>query len=198
MIVLASLSPRRKELLKGLGLDVKVVGSNVDEGMFKDNKNPLTHVLRLSLEKAKDVAGREKGVIIGADTIVFLDGDIIGKPKDEKDAETILKRISGKVHTVYTGFTIIDNRTPIKTYQRAVSSEVKIKELTPEEMDWYISTGEPMDKAGAYAVQGLGAFMVEWIRGSWTNVVGLPLTEVVQALKEMGVLRFTKEGLRIV
>ena len=198
MIVLASLSPRRRELLKGLGLDVKVVGSNVDEDMFKDNKNPLTHVLRLSLEKAKDVSERERGVIIGADTIVFLDGEIIGKPRDEEDAKAILRRISGRVHTVYTGFTIIDNRTPIKTYQRAVSSEVKIKELTPEEIEWYVSTGEPMDKAGAYAVQGLGAFMVEWIKGSWTNVVGLPLTEVVQALKEMGVLEFTKEGLKIV
>ena len=198
MIILASLSPRRRELLKGLGLDVKVVGSNVDEDMFKDNKNPLTHVLRLSLEKAKNVSEKEKGVIIGADTIVFLDGEIIGKPKDEEDAKVILRRISGRVHTVYTGFTIIDNRTPIKTYQRAVSSEVKIKELTPEEIEWYVSTGEPMDKAGAYAVQGLGAFMVEWIKGSWTNVVGLPLTEVVQALKEMGVLEFTKEGLKIV
>ncbi len=198
MIVLASLSPRRKELLKGLGLDVKVVGSSVDEDMFKNNKNPLTHVLRLSLEKAKDVAGREKGVIIGADTIVFLNGEIIGKPRDEEEAKDILGRISGRVHTVYTGFTIIDNRTPIRTYQRAVSSEVKIKELTTEEIDWYVSTGEPMDKAGAYAVQGMGAFMVEWIRGSWTNVVGLPLTEVVQALREMGVLEFTREGLKVV
>ncbi len=196
MLILASLSPRRIDLLRSLGLEFKVVGSGVDEEVFSHD-DPRTHVLRVSLEKVRAVSEKERGVIIGADTVVFLDGRILGKPKDEEDARGILEFISGKEHTVYTGFTIVDNRGSIKTYQKVVESVVKIKDLSREEVEWYISTGEPMDKAGAYAVQGIGAYMVEYIKGSYTNVVGLPMTEVVEALLGMKVLSFSGNGVRV-
>ncbi len=178
-------------------MEIKVVGSGVEESNLQKEENPVSHVLKLSMEKARAVAEREKGVILAADTIVYLEPEILGKPKDVEDAKRLLRKLSGKYHTVYTGFTILDNRVVQRAYQRVVESKVKIKDLSDEEIEWYVSTDEPMDKAGAYAVQGIGAFMVERIEGSYTNVVGLPLTEVVEALKEMGVLVFDKKGIKV-
>ena len=190
-LILASASPRRKDLLAGLGLDFEISPAHIDE-TIKDGETPVAHAMRLAGEKARAVArGLTDGLVIGADTIVVIDGDILGKPGSEDGAARMLRRISGKVHTVITAFTVIDASIVDgggKEETVAVESEVAIKKLTDKEISDYVATGEPMDKAGSYAVQGTGSFMVEGVKGSYTNVVGLPTDELLEALGRFGML----------
>jgi len=192
-IILASASPRRRELLKHLGLTFEVIPSKIEEDV-KYGEEPCEHVLRLARLKAQEIArDQDSAVIIGADTIVVLGGEILGKPKDEEEAFAMLSQLSGRVHKVFTGFCVLD-ASDGSEYSEAVESKVRFKHLTPEEIRGYIKTGEPMDKAGAYAVQGRGSYMIKEIQGSYTNVVGLPLCELVEVLSRVKVIDLFPEG----
>ena len=193
-IILASASPRRQELLSSVGIKFRVEASNVDEEPIID-ESPQEHVLRLASAKAREVAGRVKQSdevwVLGADTIVIIDGELLGKPEGRVDALHMLKKLSGRTHKVSTGYSIF-NPSRDEEIKRAVETTVKFKALTDDEITRYVASGEPMDKAGAYAIQGLGAFMVEEIKGSYSNVVGLPLCQVVNDLEEAGAVRLFK------
>jgi septum formation protein len=186
-IVLASASPRRAELLESAGIRFTVIPGDIDETPFHE-EDPVAHVLRLAEGKACEVASRAEGrFFIGADTIVLCDGEIMGKPCDTADADRMLRRLSGRTHQVITGFALLDRSTG-NVISRSVSTDVTFKSLTDAEIAAYVSTGCPLDKAGAYAIQGGAAYMVEKIDGSYTNVVGLPLCEVVETLQVVGAL----------
>jgi len=187
-LILASSSPRRKELLKQIGLRFEVVPSGVEE-RIKDGENPVEHVLRLAEEKALDVANKSRDSwVIAADTIVLVDGEILGKPAKEKEAYQMLLKLSGKEHRVITGFCILNTGNG-ESVKESVETTVTFKELSEEEIRGYIKTKEPFDKAGGYAIQGKGSFMIREIKGSYTNVVGLPICEVVEALERVGGVR---------
>jgi septum formation protein len=185
-IVLASTSQRRKELLEKLGLKFRI-----DPGEFPEKSRsdlpPEGLVKYNSIGKATAIAAKyPDAVIIAADTIGVIRNHIIGKPQDAKDAEKMLRNLSGKTHRVITGLTVLDTGSE-KMLTRTVVTFVHIKELKPEEIFSYIKTGEPLDKAGAYAIQGLGALIVEKINGDYYNVVGLPLKTLADCLKECGI-----------
>ena len=181
-IILASQSPRRIELLQQITTDFEVIPSAIEE-IFDPQRTPLENAVALAVEKAQSVARNHKGhIVLGADTLVVLDGKIIGKPTDQNDAYQILKRLGGREHQVITGVAIVNN----STFKDAAVSTVVIKPLTDEEIIRYIDTGEPMDKAGAYAIQGKGAFMVSSYRGSYTNIVGFPMETVKALLHQAG------------
>ncbi|MCX5851239.1 MAG: Maf family protein [Deltaproteobacteria bacterium] len=187
--ILASVSPRRRMLLKEAGLDFEVIPSGIHE-TFRSGETVREHVIRLSREKAREVSSRRPGSwVLAADTIVVIDGDVIGKPRTPQDARMILTRLSGREHTVVTGFTVMHG-AGISCVSDAVESKVLFKTIPGDEIEWYITTDEPYDKAGGYAVQGKAAFFIKEIRGSHTNVIGLPLCEVMQALKNAGVVSF--------
>lgn len=182
-IILASQSPRRKELLAGLDIDFECFHPEVDETLLP-NEAPEGHALRLARAKAHKAAETlGDGLYIGADTVVALDGAIFGKPRDLPDAEDILACLSGETHSVITAYCVLDKSSG-KEILKAVETRVTIKELTDIEIKDYVATLEPMDKAGAYAVQGIGCFMVEKLEGSYSNVVGLPMEELVESLRE--------------
>ncbi len=183
-IVLASASPRRTELMALAGLEFSVTAADICENVLPGEK-PADHVMRLSREKADAVANRAEGrFFIGADTIVVLDDAIIGKPVDESDAARMLSSLSGRDHEVITGFTVFDRISGIHI-SRCVSTEVTFKTLGESEIAAYIRTGCPMDKAGAYAVQGGAVHFVRSINGSYSNVIGLPMTELYEVLQTM-------------
>ena len=178
-IILASNSPRRKELLQQVGIDFEVQAANVEE--ITDKNKPDEVVMDLSQLKAKAIADKNPGrVILAADTVVAYDGDILGKPADEEDAFNMLLCLSGKTHQVYTGVTIVDEAGKINTFSEC--TEVVMYDNSPELIKKYIATGEPMDKAGAYGIQGKGAVLVKEIKGDYNNVVGLPLAKVYRSL----------------
>lgn len=186
-IVVASGSPRRSELLASVGIAFEVVPSRVAEEV-EPGESAEEHVVRLSLEKAREVAGRDNVAgrfFLGSDTVVVRDGEILGKPADAEDAARMLRSLSGRDHRVLSGYAIIDRQSDTVVAE-SVSTRVRFRELTEAEIAGYIASGEPFDKAGAYAIQGLGAFMVREIEGSYTNVVGLPLCEVVEVLQRLG------------
>ena len=186
-IVLASASPRRRELLAQVGINFQVVPSEADETLLA-GESPEAHVVRLSCDKAMEVAGRpHQGGrwFIGSDTVVVRDGVILGKPADANEAASMLASLSGRSHRVISGYAVHDRRTG-RMISAAVTTRVFFKNLTHREIEGYIATGEPFDKAGAYAIQGVGAFMIPRIEGSYTNVVGLPLCAVISALEELG------------
>lgn len=181
-IYLASKSPRRRKLLKQLNLKFKSFGIDIDETV-KRNENPSSAVVRLSREKL-EIAKRKKlnGIIITADTTVVLGKEILGKPKNEKDAFDILKLLSGRTHIVYTGFSVYNsiNQKTISEYEK---TEVTFRKLSDQEILEYIASGSPMDKAGAYGIQDdFGAVFIKKINGCYYNVVGLPLAKLYQAL----------------
>ncbi|NWF93838.1 MAG: septum formation inhibitor Maf [Syntrophaceae bacterium] len=195
-LILASRSPRRYELLKQIGLDFDVIPSGIEEDFVPD-ESPREHVIRLAEAKAFDVGNRYPDRwVIAADTMVYVDGDVLGKPKTMEEAMEMLKRLSGREHRVLTGFSVRHFGKGIRD-QEAVETAVRVKGLTPAEMDWYVRTGEPFDKAGGYAIQGIGSFMIESIRGSYTNVVGLPVCEVIQMLNRLGALTIADFRLQI-
>ncbi len=187
LIILASASPRRSELLESAGIVFSVVPADIPEEPLP-GELPSDHVLRLAQEKALVVAGIIEGdLYIGADTVVVCDEEIMGKPVDAAAARRMLSLLSGRAHQVITGFAVHDKTTGV-THSQVVSTRVFFKPLTLEEINAYIATGCPFDKAGAYAIQGGAAYMVQKIEGSYSNVVGLPLCEVVEVLRSFGVL----------
>ena len=188
-IVLASASPRRRELLASLSIPFTAIPSTVDE-QERPGESPEEHVLRLAREKALEVASRptvDGRWFLGSDTVVLQDDRLLGKPRDREEAAAMLRSLSGRSHRVLSSYAIYDRRQ--RTFVAGVvSTRVRFKELTEREIAGYIATSEPFDKAGAYAIQGIGAFMILGIEGSYTNVVGLPLCEVVEALERIGAL----------
>lgn len=183
--ILASASPRRRELLQQAGVPFAVIPSNTDE-QVQPGESPEVYALRVAREKATDVAAHQAGNwVLGADTIVAIDDTILGKPRDVADGFRMLRLLSGRPHRVMTAFVLLDpNGHPYA--QQIVTSHVKFKALTDTRIHEYLATGEPFDKAGGYAVQGLGAALVEKVEGSYSNVVGLPLDEVLAVLRTVG------------
>jgi len=189
-IVLASASPRRSELLASVGIPFLVVPSRAPEEVLP-GETPEAHVVRLSAEKAQEVASRcpEAGRwYVGSDTVVVRDGDILGKPKSREEAAAMLRSLSGRSHLVLSGYAVHDRRLG-STHTGLGSTRVLFRELSDSRIQGYLDTGEPFDKAGSYAIQGIGAFMVRSIEGSYTNVVGLPLCELVELLERLGAAR---------
>ena len=187
--ILASASPRRRELFQSIGLKFKIIPAHVNEN-YLAGESPRQHVKRLSIDKAIIIARKyPEAWVLGADTIVVIDGLILGKPKNEAQARKMLQKLSGREHKVFTGFTIA--HVAAKIYKtKVIQSAVQFKTISPKEMDWYVSCDEPYDKAGGYAVQGKGAYFIQSIRGSYTNVIGLPLCEVLEELKKLKAINF--------
>jgi len=186
-LILASQSPRRRSLLSQAGLAFKVIPSLFDEKSVSV-LSPAAYVMTLAEGKTADIAGRyPRSWVIGADTVVLIDGSILGKPGSRSEARTMLKRLSGKVHQVLTGYAV-SCRAKHKKFTDVVTTDVTFKKLTTQEIEWYVHTAEPYDKAGAYAIQGLGTFLVKHINGSYTNVVGLPVCELFELLIKEGVI----------
>jgi septum formation protein len=191
-LILASKSPRRRSLLEQAGLEFSVIPSN-----FKENSlslsSPESYVRRLAEAKAKDISQKyPDSWVIGADTIVFIDNAMLGKPGTRPEAREMLRRLSGKTHQVLTGYCICCQAMD-RLFSETIITDVCFKELTKLQIDWYIDSGEPFDKAGAYAIQGIGTFLVKRIHGSYTNVVGLPICEVLEFLLNEGVVELTTE-----
>jgi nucleoside triphosphate pyrophosphatase len=183
-LILASASPRRQELLRSAGISFEIIPSEVEEE-WGEGETPEAYVVRLARLKAVKVGERHKTRwVLAADTIVVIDGRILGKPRDRREAQGMLEMLSDREHRVVTGYCLLQICSG-KSRQGSVVSRVRFKELSPDEVRWYLDTGEPFDKAGAYAIQGKAAFMVKEVQGSYTNVVGLPLCEIVEALRGM-------------
>ena len=185
-IILASQSPRRKELLSQMGLrGFKITSPEVDETV-EEHMPPAQVVEELSRRKALAVAGHADpdDLIIAADTVVALEGAVLGKPADQRDAFAMLSALSGNRHYVYTGLTVIQGDQVVTQHE---CTTVTFRELEPEEISHYIATGEPMDKAGAYGIQGYGALLVEGIQGDYYNVMGLPVCRLGKILARFGV-----------
>ena len=191
-IILASASPRRRYLLKQAGLDFSVVPSRFNENSLAMS-TPESYVRQLAEHKAKDVSQRHPDSwVIGADTIVLIQDTILGKPNSRAEAYGMLKKLGGNTHQVLTGYCICC-QTKGRIFSDTVKTDVQFKSLSEKEIEWYIQTGEPFDKAGAYAIQGLGTFLVKSINGSYTSVVGLPVCEVIEFLIKEGVMEFRHE-----
>lgn len=184
-LVLASTSPRRTDLLRQLGLRFEVVDPGQAEN--SSSTDAETRVRENSLSKGRAVAeGLGDGIVIAADTVVLLDGKILEKPRDAYDAANMLKTLSGRVHTVVSAVTVIDAPSK-KEDTRVVRTRVKIRNLTEDQVEAYVASGEPLDKAGAYAAQGLGSVLIEWVDGCFYNVVGLPLSLLYDMLRAVGI-----------
>lgn len=172
-----------------LGMAFEVIPSHIEEEEI-DGETPREHVARLSQAKAREVGKKfHDRWILGADTIVFIDGEVLGKPRTGAEAHCMLRKLSGREHMVMTGVFIYHPKLN-RSAGTVVETRVAIKKLTDKEIEGYIKTGEPFDKAGAYAVQGIGMFMIEKVFGSHTNVIGLPVCEVVSELRRLGAIRF--------
>ena len=181
-IILASMSPRRRELMRLIPAEFEVCAVDIDETIDK-NKSPSENAMEIAKLKARAASKLyDDEIIIGCDTIVAIGDKILGKPQDESDAERILLELSGAEHRVYTGVCILNAG---KATQFCGSANVKMKELTNDEISWYIATGEPMDKAGAYGIQGYGALFIERINGDDYSVVGLPICKLNSELKNI-------------
>ncbi len=192
--MLASSSPRRRNMLASLGLSFRILTPRIDEDPEQDEA-PADYVLRLACEKANEASseiprGRRASdcvYIVAADTVVVLDNRILGKPEDRDEAAAMLRDLSGRTHEVMTGLCVLrvtESTREVREKSKVVTTRVTFKTLSAAEIDAYIATDEPMDKAGAYGIQGYAAYMVSQIQGSYTNVVGLPLCEVIQMLSE--------------
>jgi septum formation protein len=182
-IILGSASPRRRELLGQLGLEFDVLSPDVDETPI-GREGPLEYVRRVAVAKSAAIAADANTLVITADTTVDLGGEILGKPIDAADAAAMLRRLSARTHRVHTGVAL---RIGERTATDVVTSLVTFVPLAPAMVEWYVATGEPLDKAGAYAIQGAGAVLVQRVRGSVSNVVGLPLHTVVRIAADLGV-----------
>ena len=191
-LILASKSPRRHYLLTQAGLEFEVIPSTIDESKFTLSA-PETYVRTLAKAKARDIARKHPGRwVLGADTIVLIDQTILGKPRSKEQARAMLQQLSGKTHQVLTGYCICCESKQV-LFSETVTTSVLFKQLSEDEIDWYISSDEPFDKAGAYAIQGLGTFLVKAINGSYTNVVGLPICEVIEFLIKQGAIGLREE-----
>jgi septum formation protein len=186
-LVLASSSPRRQELLRYLGLPFTTRVPDIEEKR-RAEETPLDYVQRNSREKAhiiyQNLSHDQPWAVIGSDTIGVLDDEVLEKPLDAKDAQRMLARMSGRSHKVLTGLAVVYGRGPgAAVQQRVIETDVFFKQLTAQEIAYYVGTGEPLDKAGSYGIQGIGGFLVERISGSYSNVVGLPLVELTEILR---------------
>jgi len=185
-IILASTSPRRREILLKAGLTFEIVTSDYEEDMSQPLP-PAELVKNLSAGKASSVAARHRdAVVIGADTVVVLNGEILGKPKTPERAKEMLKKLSGRAHSVFTGFAVrcdADGKCAVE----AVETKVHFRKLSDRDIEEYVASGEPLDKAGAYGIQGLAAAFIERIEGDYHNVVGLPLEALLRVLKKFGI-----------
>ena len=185
-IILASNSPRRRELLAQIGLSFTVAPADVDESVLA-GELPEAYAVRVALDKARVAAKRAgEGIVIAADTIVVIGDSILGKPADARDAEGMLALLAGKEHCVVTGLAVMDAATA-RSVTRISVTKVWFRDLTDREIAAYVGTGEPLDKAGAYGIQERGALLVERIEGCYSNVVGLPLSLLGEMLREFGV-----------
>jgi septum formation protein len=190
-LILASASPRRRDLLAACGIPFEIIPSMIDEHPLRDEQ-AAAYVRRLALAKAESVAQHHtEAVVLGADTTVTIDGLILAKPQSLDDARQMLHRLCGREHEILTGVAVVAGkmagRVGDRSAQAMVASRVLMRHFTAATIEWYIATGEPVDKAGAYAVQGLGGALVEWIEGSYTNAVGLPLAETLALLRRFGI-----------
>ncbi len=184
-LLLASASPRRSELLTAAGFRFSVDVADVDESPLP-GENPDRYVLRVARDKARVVAGRRRDsgeIVLAADTTVAVDGEILAKPDNDLDAIRMLRLLAGRVHDVFTGVVLIGAGRELS---EVVPTRVRLLPLTLDEIQWYVRSGEPMGKAGAYGIQGRAARFVDWIEGSWSNVVGLPVATVYRLLKDLG------------
>jgi len=193
-LVLASASPRRVELLRAAGMDVDVRPADVDESRCEDEA-PEAYVRRLAFAKADAIVRvGEPRAVLGADTIVVIDGEVLGKPADATDARRMLGVLSGRRHVVLTGVTLIgplevaEEGNPRPWLTRVSATAVEFADLTRDDLEWYLASGEPMGKAGAYAIQGLASRFVTRIDGSYANVVGLPVSDVHEMCRALGIL----------
>ncbi len=185
-IILASNSPRRRELLQQIGLTFTTDPAHVDERMLP-GENAETYVVRVALDKARVASAKAStGIVIAADTVVVVDGSVLGKPVDARDAKRMLERLSGRMHQVITGLAVLDAGTG-RVRTGSTATRVWFRKLTSTEISSYVSTGEPLDKAGAYGIQEKGALLVQKIEGCYFNVVGLPLSLLGEFLREFGV-----------
>jgi len=185
-IILASNSPRRRDILRQIGIDFVQSPVDLDE-KINPGELPEDYAGRVSLDKARIAAAKAgSGIIIAADTIVALENRILGKPADAIDAQRMLRLLSGRMHRVITGLTVMDAATG-KTVTRTSITKVWFRELAAQEIDSYVASGEPLDKAGAYGIQGKGALLVDRIEGCYFNVVGLPLTVLGGILRDFGI-----------
>jgi septum formation protein len=182
-LVLASASPRRRELLARLGLRFDVRPADIDETPHP-GESPDAYVLRLAQEKAAAVAGDEGELVLAADTTVVCDGEILGKPVDDEDARRMLRLLSGREHEVLTGIALREGGG--RAVAHVESTRVRMAALSEDEIAWYVATGEPLDKAGAYAVQGLSSLFVDAVIGNHSNVVGLPIPAVYRLFAALG------------
>lgn len=181
-LVLASGSPRRRAFLEQLGLTFTVSPADLDERLLP-GEAPAAYVERLAREKAQAVAARHPGaVVLAADTTVVLEGRVLGKPADAAEAQEMLRALCGRAHQVLTGVALAGGAQGSGPRTRVVETKVLFREATDAELAWYVGTGEPLDKAGAYAIQGIGGFLVRAIEGSHSNVIGLPLVETLELL----------------
>ncbi|MDO6462410.1 Maf family protein [Granulosicoccaceae sp. 1_MG-2023] len=183
-LILASASPRRRALLGQIGLQATVCPAQIDESVLPD-ETPAAYVARLAQEKAAAVARRSPGrVVLAADTAIAFAGQILGKPASPEQAVTMLTALSGKSHDVLTGAAIVYDH---QCHWKVVSTRVRMRQLSGSQIRAYVATGEPLDKAGAYGIQGLGAVLIAGIEGSYSNVVGLPLAETADLLQQAGI-----------
>jgi len=182
-LVLASASPRRADLLRAAGFSFEILPMQIDE-RFKPREKPAAAVKRLAITKASAAAAlRRADVVIGADTTVVVRGQALAKPADPEDARRMLRLLSGRWHEVLTGVCVCSGS---RRAAKVETTRVRVARLTQAEMDWYVNSGEPDDKAGAYAVQGLASRFIQGIEGSYSNVVGLPISSLYHLLKELG------------
>jgi len=185
-LILASASPRRAELLRAAGFTFEVVPSHVDE-THRAGELPEAYALRVARDKAEVVFQRQRkpsSPVLAADTVVAANGEILGKPNDSTDARRMLQLLSNGIHDVHTGVVV---RTSAAERAEVITTRVRFRPLDDREIDWYVASGEPEGKAGAYAIQGLAARFVDRIEGSWSNVVGLPVADVYRLFKELSV-----------
>lgn len=183
-LVLASASPRRRELLAAAGLSFDVDAADVDETRLADEA-PGTYVLRLARRKAEVVAARNpQRVVLGADTIVVLGETVLGKPEGAGQAAAMLRLLSGRAHEVMTGVALVVNG---QTHADVATTTVWMAEMSPADIEWYVASGEPLDKAGAYAIQGLASRFIPRIEGSYSNVVGLPVVTVLELIRRSAI-----------
>lgn len=196
-LILASASPRRRELLEQIGVQFEIEVSHVEE-VVDDTQPPTLLVQSLALQKAQAVAGLHKdGLVLGADTLVVENGLILGKPHNIEEAKMMLARLSGKWHQVMTAVSLVDASGMQDAWTSVEITNVKFRDLTEEDIAAYVATGESMDKAGAYGIQGYGALLVERIDGCYNNVVGLPLQQVATGLRNWGINPYVYENVQV-
>lgn len=183
-MILASNSPRRKEILENLGFNLKIIPANITEK--SDEKNILEKIKDIAYKKALFIAEKNKtDFVLAADTIVELDGEILGKPRDKEEIYIYLKKLSGKTHRVITAYSLINMEKNIHIKENSIS-EVEFYSLTDEDIEWYIDTKEPFDKAGAYGIQGKGRVFVKRISGDFYSIMGFPVSQFLKTLAELG------------